>query len=127
MSNYSTNLSSAARRIRRISDPSYPLCREDIIWVLHYVHKKVALKDPLLLDLSKPRLLKNFSSYCEAALLLHSSGNHFHAKNADIRTTLLDAMYGLPELEDALSPIQDHTIDSQILENGNHATPKEPS
>lgn len=111
MSNYPPHLSSAARRIRRISDPSYPLCREDIIWVLHYVQKKVASKDPSLLDLSKPRLLKNFSSYCEAALLLHNSGNHFHAKNDDVRTCLLDAMYGLPELADALSPIQDHTMD----------------
>lgn len=34
-----TGLSSAAKRIRRILDPAYPLCREDVIWVLHFVQK----------------------------------------------------------------------------------------
>lgn len=27
------------KRLSRIMDPSYPLCREDIVWVLHYVQK----------------------------------------------------------------------------------------
>ena len=30
---------SSAKRIRRILDPAYPLCREDVIWVLHFVQK----------------------------------------------------------------------------------------
>lgn len=83
------------KRLSRILDPSYPLCREDIVWVLHYVQKKVARKDPALLDLSKPRLLQNFSSYCEAALLLLGGGSCYHTKNDDLRACLLEAMHGL--------------------------------
>lgn len=124
MSNYSTHLSSIAHRIRRLHDPSYLLCREDIIWVLHYVHKKVASKDPSLLDLSKPRLLKNFSSYCEAALLLYGSGNQFHAKNEDIRTCLIEAMHGLPELADALSPPPSRAVELCAPEDNLHTAPK---
>ncbi|MGG4104532.1 hypothetical protein AAXB25_11385 [Paenibacillus lautus] len=119
-----TGLSSAAKRIRRILDPSYPLCREDVIWVLHFVQKKVALKDPALLDLSKPRLLQNYNSYCEAALLLLGSGNHIHTKNHDIRTCLLEAMHGLPELAEAHSPSQARTVESPASPptNGIHPT-----
>ncbi|MEK3731038.1 MULTISPECIES: hypothetical protein [Paenibacillus] len=83
------------KRLSRIMDPSYPLCREDIVWVLHYVQKKVARKDPALLDLSKPRLLQNFSSYCEAALLLLGSGGYCHTRSDDLRACLLEAMHGL--------------------------------
>ncbi|GAE04353.1 hypothetical protein [Paenibacillus sp. JCM 10914] len=64
--------------------------------------QKVALNDPALQDLSKPRVLLNWSSYCEAALLLLGSGNHFHTRNDDIRNCLLAAMHGLPELQEAL-------------------------
>ncbi|SEM38561.1 hypothetical protein SAMN04488688_11297 [Paenibacillus sp. cl141a] len=110
-----TGLSSSAKRIRRMLDPSYPLCREDVMWVLHFVQKKVALKDPALQDLSKPRLLQNFNSYCEAALLLLGSGNHFHTKNGDIRTCLLEAMHGLPELAEAISPTKARTFESMPL------------
>ncbi|MEX3616459.1 hypothetical protein [Paenibacillus glucanolyticus] len=109
MSFHPTGLTSSSIRIRRILDPSYPLCREDMIWVLHFVQKKVALKDPALLDLSKPRLLQNFNSYSEAALLLLGSGNHVHTKSDDIRTCLLEAMHGLAELREAISPSQAHT------------------
>jgi len=104
MSDHRSSIASAPLRIRRILDPSYPLCREDVVWVLHFVQKKVASKDPALLDLSKPRLLQNFYSYCEAALLLFGSGSHVHGQNGDIRNCLLEAMHGLSELQEALAP-----------------------
>lgn len=85
------------KRIRQILDPSYPLCREDILWVLHYVQKKVALKDPLLLDLSKPRLLQSFGSYCEAAMLLLGSGPHTRPDYGRIRACLADMLQGLTD------------------------------
>lgn len=100
--NHPHSLPSAQARIRRILDPSYPLCRADVVWVLHFVQKKVASKDPALLDLTKPRLLQNYNSYCEAALLLLGNGNPIHTKSGDIRTCLLEAMHGLTELEEAL-------------------------
>ncbi|WP_052759715.1 hypothetical protein [Paenibacillus sp. DMB20] len=34
------------KRISLILDSSRPLCREDIIWVLHYVQKKSGLERP---------------------------------------------------------------------------------
>ena len=86
------------KRLSLILDPSHPLCREDIIWVLHYVQKKVASKDPALLDLTKPRLLQSFGSYCEAAMLLLGSKAHFHADNDDIRARLLDLVHGLTDI-----------------------------
>lgn len=86
------------KRLSMILDPSHPLCREDIIWVLHYVQKKVASKDPALLDLSKPRLLQSFSRYCEAAMLLLGNKAHFHADDDDIRACLRDVVHGLTDI-----------------------------
>lgn len=86
------------KRLTQIMDPAHPLCRDDIIWILHYVQKKVASKDPALLDLSKPRLLQSYSSYCEAAMLLLSSKAHFHADNDNIRACLLDVLHGLTDI-----------------------------
>lgn len=40
MSDHRSSIASAPLRIRRILDPSYPLCREDVVWVLHFVQKK---------------------------------------------------------------------------------------
>ncbi|WP_054958342.1 hypothetical protein [Paenibacillus dakarensis] len=86
------------KRLSTILGPSHPLCREDIIWVLHYAQKKVALKDPALLELSKPRILQIFNSYCEAAMLLLGSHAHFHADDDDIRACLRDLVFGLTDI-----------------------------
>ncbi|WP_106768222.1 hypothetical protein [Paenibacillus faecalis] len=86
------------KRLIQILDPSHPLCREDIMWVLHYVQKKVASKDPALLELSKPRLLQTFNSYCEAAMLLLGSKAPFYADNDKIRACLLDVLHGLVDI-----------------------------
>ncbi|MEF3303921.1 hypothetical protein [Paenibacillus sp. GYB003] len=82
------------RRLETILHPNHPLCKDDVVWVLEYVKKKVAEQDPRLLDLPQPRLLKNFQHFAEAAtMLIHRrpSGNE-----ADrLRTSLLEAAYGL--------------------------------
>lgn len=85
------------KRISQILDSSRPLCREDIIWVLHYVQKKVASKDPALLDLSKPQLLQTFAKYSEAAMLLLGSKTHVHIDNDGIRACLADLLNGLKD------------------------------
>ncbi|MDF2718464.1 MAG: hypothetical protein K0R28_5389, partial [Paenibacillus sp.] len=45
------------RRLEQILSPNHPLCKDDVVWVLEFVKKKVAEQDPRLLDLPQPRLL----------------------------------------------------------------------
>ncbi|MFX3633386.1 MAG: hypothetical protein ACE3L7_30995 [Candidatus Pristimantibacillus sp.] len=84
-------------RLSRILNPDHPLCREDVVWMLEYIKKKVADEDPALLDLSQPRLLKNFHFFAEAAMsLVHR--RHFSDQEADrLRAWLIEAAYGLTE------------------------------
>lgn len=58
------------QRISKLMDPSHPLCKEDVIWVLEVIKKKVADGDPKYSDLPQPQLLKQFSCFAEAAMLL---------------------------------------------------------
>ncbi len=88
--------SSAANRIEQILDPSKPLCKEDVVWVLDYITKKVAEEDPVLLDLSQPRLLKkNFHYFAEIArLLIHQSGG-VAADPQSLKRWIAEASFGL--------------------------------
>jgi len=61
---------SAGRRIDRIRDPARPACREDLVWLLHAVKKKVADGAPALQDLPRPHLIALFRDFAEAALVL---------------------------------------------------------
>ncbi|WP_424765956.1 hypothetical protein [Paenibacillus sp. sgz302251] len=83
------------RRIQRILDPAHPLCREDVVWMLEYIKKKVADEDPALMDLSQPRLMQNFHFFAEAAMsLIHR--RHSCDQEADrLRDWLRQAAYGL--------------------------------
>lgn len=60
----------AGGRIERIRDPSRPVCREDLVWLLHAVKKKVADGAPALQDLPRPQLIALFRDFAEAALVL---------------------------------------------------------
>ncbi|CAM4255145.1 hypothetical protein L1N82_01050 [Paenibacillus tarimensis] len=60
----------ADKRLQQILNPDHPLCKEDVIWMLDYIKKKVADGDPVLSDLPQPQLLKTFSYFAEAAMLL---------------------------------------------------------
>ncbi|MDF2815114.1 MAG: hypothetical protein K0Q81_1314 [Paenibacillus sp.] len=82
-------------RLERILGPDHPLCKEDVIWVLEFVKKKVADGDPRLLDLTQPRLLKNFQHFAEAASMLLHRGP-FGGQEADrLRVCLQEAAHGL--------------------------------
>lgn len=83
------------KRIEQISDPSHVLCRDDMIWVLHYVQQKVAQEDPALLDLSKPRLLHNFQCFGEVTLLLLSRSWPNYLDQERMRSCLMEVMHGL--------------------------------
>ncbi|MUT66768.1 hypothetical protein [Paenibacillus sp. NEAU-GSW1] len=82
-------------RIHRILDTNHPLCREDVVWMLEYIKKKVADEDPALAELSQPRLLKSFHCFAEAAMsLVHR--RHCSAQEASrLRGWLSEAAFGL--------------------------------
>jgi len=82
-------------RIEQILHPSHTLKRDDVIWVLDYIKKKVADKDPDLLTLPQPRLVENFQYYAEVAMiLLHR--NFFYDQEYDrLKKYLREALHGL--------------------------------
>ncbi|WP_051250903.1 hypothetical protein [Paenibacillus harenae] len=90
-----SSLDLTEKRIHRILDPDHPLCREDVIWMLEFIKKKVADEDPAILDLSQPRLMQNFHFFAEAAMsLIHR--RHYYDQEADrLRDWLREAAYGL--------------------------------
>lgn len=96
------------KRMEQIFDPKHILCRDDLLWVLHYVQKKVAQKDPALLELPKPRLMRNFQYFGEAAVLLLSRSSAQGLDNERIRVCLLEAMHGL---------VQDSETDTEPRRN----------
>src|SRR4051794_4608065 len=61
---------SARYRVNRINNPDYPLSREDVIWTLEFMKKKMADEAPELLGLPQPLLLRKFQSFADASLLL---------------------------------------------------------
>lgn len=82
-------------RLEQILNPNHPLCKEDVVWALEYVKKKVAEQDPRLLSLSQPRLLRNFQFFAEAAtMLMHRSPGYIHEAER-LRASLREAAYGL--------------------------------
>ncbi|MHA6484638.1 hypothetical protein ACX1C1_22340 [Paenibacillus sp. strain BS8-2] len=83
------------QRIRTILNPEHPLCRDDVIWMLGYIKKKVADADPAFMDLSQPRLMKNFLYFAEAAMALIQR-RHCSDQEADrLRDWLREASHGL--------------------------------
>ncbi|EXX88145.1 hypothetical protein BG53_02160 [Paenibacillus darwinianus] len=60
----------ADKRLSQILDPDRPLCKEDAVWVLEYMKKKVADGDPIISDLPRPQLLQMFICFAEAAMVL---------------------------------------------------------
>ncbi|MWC26770.1 hypothetical protein [Paenibacillus sp. MMS18-CY102] len=84
----------ASKRLNRLLDHSYPLCREDVIWVLEYIKKKLADADPKLMDLSQPHLVKAFHSFAEASMSLIQRKHGDHEVDR-LRRWLTDAVEGL--------------------------------
>jgi hypothetical protein len=57
-------------RLQQILHPSHPLCKEDMIWVLEYIKKKVADEESQLTELPQPQLLKSYCYFTEIAMML---------------------------------------------------------
>lgn len=82
-------------KIQQILDPTYPLSRDDVVWMLGYITKKVADQDPAILSLSQPRLLQNFHAYAEAAMALISRRSSSEQEAERLRSWLREALHGI--------------------------------
>lgn len=83
------------KRIQTILDEGHPLCREDVVWMLGYIKKKVADEDPALLNLSQPRLLQNFLAFAEAAMAMIGRKHYSDQEAHRLRHWLKEALHGL--------------------------------
>jgi hypothetical protein len=85
----------AGRKLEKLLDPHYPLCKDDVIWLLEYIKKKVAEEDPELLDLPQPRLLQNFRYFAEIAMLLIHRHPVYDQDTDRLKKWAAEAAYGL--------------------------------
>jgi len=79
------------RHISNLLDADHPLCRNDVIWLLQYIKKRVADEDPALLDIPQLRLIQAFHAYAEAALCLIQRGNNNSLDANQMRKWLAEA------------------------------------
>lgn len=94
-----SSASPTQQKLHHIINSDTPLCREDVVWILEYIKKKVAEEDPHLLDLSQPRLLQNFRFFAEVALMLIQRRNGFDQEPDRLKKWVAEASYGLFEQE----------------------------
>lgn len=90
-----SSLHSQALRYERIFHPDHVLCKEDIVWILDFIKKKVADEDPQIMGLSQPRLIKNFQFFAEVAMLLIRQRSSCGHEYDQLRSWLEEASYGI--------------------------------
>lgn len=78
--------------LRRLLDPSYPLCRDDVRSALGYMKQKVADGAPEWTGLDRPQLLARFVCFADMALLLLHRGNPSDKQTACFREMLGELM-----------------------------------
>lgn len=83
------------QRLEQMLEPSYPLRKEDVVWILDYIKKKVAEEAPRLTELSQPRLVKTFCCFAEVAMMLiHHRPPHEHEADR-LKGWIREALDGL--------------------------------
>ncbi|CAG7622342.1 hypothetical protein ACFQI7_05045 [Paenibacillus allorhizosphaerae] len=85
----------AEARLEQILNPNHPLCRDDIVWALEYIKKKVTEEDPKLMDLPQPRLMQNFRYFADISLMLIQRRNGFDQEADRLKDWVYEAAYGL--------------------------------
>ncbi|PZE22885.1 hypothetical protein [Paenibacillus xerothermodurans] len=89
------HLNCAQRKWDQLGDPAHVLCREDVVWILEFIKKKVAEEDPQLMELSQPRLLQNFRHFAEIALMLINQRSRFDSEADLLKAWIAEATHGL--------------------------------
>jgi hypothetical protein len=82
-------------RLQQILHPDHTLKRDDVVWVLDYIKKKVADKDPELQTLPQPRLLENFHYFAEVAMMLVHQHSFYDQEFERLKRYLKEALYGM--------------------------------
>jgi hypothetical protein len=85
----------AQRKMEHILDPAHTLCKDDVVWMLEFIKKKVAEEDPQLLELSQPRLMQNFRYFAEISLMLIQRRNGFDQEADRLKSWVAEASFGL--------------------------------
>jgi hypothetical protein len=85
----------AQRKLEHFLDPAHTLCKDDIVWVLEFIKKKVAEEDPQLLELSQPRLMQNFRYFAEISLMVIQRRNGFDQEADRLKSWVAEAAHGL--------------------------------
>lgn len=82
----------AQDHLRRLMDPSYPPCREDVLWALGFIKQKVADGAPEWSGLDRPQLLAYFACFAEMALMLLHRQVPYGPETACFRTMLSELL-----------------------------------
>jgi hypothetical protein len=85
-----------AQHLEQILNPAHTLRKDDIIWVLEYIKKKVADEKLHLIELSQPQLLKSYCYFAEVAMML------IHQRHPNHETDRLQKL--IREAVEALKP-----------------------
>lgn len=94
------------QKLDQLLHPDHSLCREDIVWILEFIKKKVAERDPRLLDLSQPRLMTNYQYFAEISLLLINRRCGFDQEADRLKQWVKEAVHGLvPDRQSRYSSI----------------------
>ncbi|MCD1257959.1 hypothetical protein B5M42_003765 [Paenibacillus athensensis] len=81
-------------KLDQLLHPGYPLCKEDVVWILEFIKKKVAEEDPQMQVTSQPHLIKNFLYFAEVAMMLIHRRNGFDQEADRLKKWLREAAYG---------------------------------
>jgi hypothetical protein len=85
----------ARDKLERLLNPHHSLCKDDVVWLLEYIKKKVTEEDPDLQELPQPRLMQNFRYFAEVSLLLIRK-RHVGDQDAErLRQWIAEAAHGL--------------------------------
>lgn len=82
-------------RLQQILHPNHTLKRDDVLWVLDYIKKKVADKDPIFMTLPQPRLIENFHYFAEVAMIMLHRNVFYDQEYDRLKNYLREALYGL--------------------------------
>ncbi|MFC5532288.1 hypothetical protein [Cohnella yongneupensis] len=88
----------AEEPLRRLLDPAYPLCRDDVKSALGFIKKKVADGAPEWSGLDRPQLLAHFVCFADMALLLINRHNPSDKDTACFRAMLRELLPKKPPI-----------------------------
>ncbi|QJC52421.1 hypothetical protein HGI30_13175 [Paenibacillus albicereus] len=95
MTGRSLDPGAAERKMSRIVGSGEMLSREDVIWALDYIRKKVADGAPALQGLPQPRWLTCFGGFAEASMSLLRSPRIGPLEADRLRRNLREALEAL--------------------------------